>query len=211
MANFWDEKWDANYSRGHRKYKIAGSLLNSRDVTILDYGCGNGNFYEYLKEENLIAGRDYAGFDTSQTANEICTIKGIKMYPEQEVYGVHFDVGVVIDVLEHFDNPEEVLSNMAQSMDEIIVVVPNFSYLKQRIQVLWGAVPFQNKPQRGGHRYWFNKKSLLNVIDKSGFIVIEQNNMYPKLGNHRGFLHGIFDSFSNLLAVSFAVRIRKKT
>ena len=133
------------------------------------------------------------------------------MLAEQDIYDARFDVGVMIDVLEHFDNPADVLRVMGQSMNEIIVVVPNFSYLKQRLQALWGTVPFQNKPQRGGHKYWFNKKSLLEVVDKAGFVIVEQNNMYPKLGNHRGFLHGIFDNFSNLLAVSFAVRIRKRT
>jgi SAM-dependent methyltransferase len=204
--SFWDEKWNHVHGAKHLKYFTAIKLLRC-DINkkTLDYGAGNGNFLDLLVElhhekKNLTA------YDISKTAMTICKEKGYSVTSDPFLDGIVYDQVVLIDVLEHLNNPVELLTKIRNIGLEVILVVPNFSSIKQRLQVLFGLVPFQNRPQRGGHVYWMNLDVIKEIAAQSKIQVIEFQYLFPNKKIYTLLFSCLFKVFPNVFANSIGVR-----
>lgn len=65
-----------NNDRRKLRYKILSSEWNLNNVSILDFGCGFGDFYEFLKKK--FRNIQYTGIDINPNFIEICQ----KQYPQ---------------------------------------------------------------------------------------------------------------------------------
>jgi 2-polyprenyl-3-methyl-5-hydroxy-6-metoxy-1,4-benzoquinol methylase len=109
-------------------------LLNQyepRGKTLLDYGCGRGEFLELAAQ----AGFSVKGTDLDPKCVELASRHGptCKLNPADPVaqFGVKsFDVVACFHVLEHVDNPKHVLSSLAKmARTHVVLAVPNLRYL----------------------------------------------------------------------------------
>jgi SAM-dependent methyltransferase len=56
---------DWNGSESQRlRFGVLSKLIDNSECTLLDYGCGYGAYYDFLKENNLLV--NYTGYDLSQ-------------------------------------------------------------------------------------------------------------------------------------------------
>lgn len=98
---------------------IAPYIPDTRRCSLLDYGCGAGTFLDYA----------YEFFQTSHGVDINPNIKKpsiFKTIPKN----IKYDIVTMFDVIEHFENPIEVLKQIAKSMPKgghIIIATPNFS------------------------------------------------------------------------------------
>lgn len=128
----------------HNKYiEIVGSLVPKKS-RVLDLGCGDGLFLEYLIKE-----RDCSGYGIElDDENVLACIKrgvnvlqlnleeGLKLFEDQS-----FDVVLQIDTLQNLKNAETMLTETTRVGRVGLVTFPNFAHWPNRLSVLKGSMP----------------------------------------------------------------------
>ncbi len=132
------------------RHKLALELVLEEPV--LDVGGGDGLFLSLLRERRGFTRLSL--LDVSPVAVEKARRKGLKAqvvdiagsfpFPDDS-----FGTACALDVLEHLYDPVATLKEMARVARQVVLVVPNFHYWKDRLKMLMGQVPFQCKPKRG--------------------------------------------------------------
>tara|TARA_B100000029_G_scaffold401416_1_gene400589 strand:+ start:1260 stop:2723 length:1464 start_codon:yes stop_codon:yes gene_type:complete len=172
---------------------------------LLDIGCGPGHIAEEIKKLGLeITGIDFykpefTGFD-----------EFIKMDLERDTWLkdiTHFDLILLLDVIEHLSNPEKFLLSLRYKMNhfsipKVIITVPNIGFIMPRINLLFGLF---NYADRGildiTHKRFFTLNSFKRMLAETGFEVLELRGIgvpFRILG--KGFLFKIFGQISMILA-----------
>jgi len=210
VANFENEKWREKKQGINFRLKTALGMIEKGPI--LDLGCGDGIFLELLKEKG-IAGE---GLDISEVAVEKAKNKGF--LAKQFDFGGSplpfadgaFASAVLLDVLEHLYQPQNVLREAGRVAREVVAAVPNFNSLPARLQALRGRAPENNLPKKG-HIYWFNLSVLENLLKESGLAIAEMKT--NTIFENRFLLKDIFKLlakvFPSLFALSFVVKAKK--
>ena len=133
---------------------------------------GDGLFLRLLRERGF---RQLKLLDISPVAVQKAREKGFDVEVQDITKPLRFadnTFGTVcaLDILEHLYDPLPLLNEMARVGEDLVVVVPNFHYWKERYHMLIGKVPFQCKPKRG-HVHWFNWVILQEMIGQAGLQV----------------------------------------
>lgn len=201
-------RWTNKEQKEVWRHKAALELIRSEPV--LDIGGGDGFFLSLLQKEKQWT--ELTLLDVSPVGVEKARKKGLNAQVSDITQPLpfadnSFSTICALDVLEHLYQPLPTLKEMARVANEIVIVVPNFNFIKDRIQVFSGKVPFQCKPQRVGHVYWFNYYILQNLIKESNLrietILVSHFIRFGPVGKWFSNLN------PNLFADSFAVRLIK--
>lgn len=210
---FEDTRWSTTPQKKEFRHEQALSLTQGGPV--LDVGCGDGLMLSCYKEQGIEA----EGVDLSDVAVSLCTSKGLKATQGDftttplPFSDSSFQTVLALDVLEHVYNPDYVLAEIARvTKGDVIISVPNFSSFPARLQVLFGKVPENNRPNKG-HVYWFTWSVLQSLLRKHNLQldVVSVNTTwgrYPLLGMLMKWLGTIAPSF---FALSFVVRCTKQS
>lgn len=206
-----DWRWDHGSQVLQEKHKMAYSLFHLISAkSIISLGEGDGFFLNtFPRIPRKVA------IDFSDSAILQCTKKGIEAYKvdiEKESLPFKdkdFDCVFLIDVLEHVWQPEILLKEASRVGKHVILTVPNFSFLKDRLQMLCGLVP-QSMGHKKGHCFFFNLKEIKQVCQQTGLEIIKLEAYYPL--KHKPLLgtisYYIYKLFPNLWATSFAVLLK---
>ncbi|MDD5750406.1 MAG: methionine biosynthesis protein MetW [Candidatus Pacebacteria bacterium] len=210
VEKFEDEKWQNKDQAINFRLEVALAMVDKGPV--LDLGCGDGIFLKMLQDKGIKG----QGLDISDVAVE----KAIKRGLAAERFDFSaanlpfadgsFKTVVLLDVLEHLYQPQNILREARRMAGEMVAAVPNFNSLPSRLQMLSGRVP-ENNLAKKGHIYWFNSKILRKVLKESGWRVTEtRTNTFFE---HYFLLKNIFvflaKVFPGLFALSFVVKAKK--
>jgi 2-polyprenyl-3-methyl-5-hydroxy-6-metoxy-1,4-benzoquinol methylase len=166
----YDKGW---FNEGFRVIKE----LNFNKISMLDLGCGNGEFSELIQKNFCadITCLDYAdqhlqrvkklGFNTIKCNFDIDTeVEEFKVK-----YQKKFDIVVCFEVIEHIFDVDLLLSTIHNVLKEngfVIISTPNIAYIGFRLYSLFrGNVPVCE----GHHIRFFNKKRLTQFLVLNGF------------------------------------------
>ena len=192
-----------------RRYSYYGAVLNliPEKSRILDLGCGNGNVSRlYLKKGKV------TGLDISKIALKKASGFGIKtkLYDLDKLplpfKNKAFEVVILTDVLEHLLNPLAILkeiSRLLTNKGQLIISVPNFARLENRLQMLWGdptdILHFDKYGDFKEHLHWFTIPKIKYFLNLAGF---EEISFIP-VGLPFGFIFTIlgFPSLSKMLTI----------
>lgn len=155
--------------------KIYDQFLNKKMVgkTLLDIGCGNGEFIRRAQEK---------GYRTTGIDLNRILISKIKEKYNLEVYAIElkdfvlrfpqrkFDIITFFEVLEHTNNPTEFFNLIKSKLKYgglIVLSVPN----RNRFRLGNKRFPEWDSPPH--HFTWWNEKSLKKFLILRGFEILE--------------------------------------
>lgn len=188
---------------------ISGRI--KENCSILDVGCGDGSVLIAIRKNKKISA---IGADCSTvmleflekqniTANflDLSKKNSIESLPTKDHY-------LVLEVLEHFPNPEEFLRRCLERVGEsVFVSVPNTGYISHRLRLLFGKFPLQWRAHPSEHlrfwtvadfKWWVDQLNLTEQTEigyYAGFPIL--NKIFPNL-----FAQGIIACFKRPLDIS---------
>ena len=143
----WDKNWESSklwryrkitkYMAVHRRFdKLLKSILRRGDKKILEIGCAKGNWLIYFAKE---FGYEPYGVDYSEMGCKMAeenlkrsNVNGTILYEDifkTSLEKESFDVVYSFGLIEHFENPEDVINKhieLLKSGGLLVIGVPNF-------------------------------------------------------------------------------------
>lgn len=193
---YWIERTGDNYFQPRFSLMTQQIKPNS---SILDIGCGDGAFLNYLKKN--IDNITEQGIDISKTGVQKAIEKGInaKVKPIEDFKHSSdlFDYVSISEVIEHVPNSEffvKLAYDLAK--EKLIITIPNSGYYTYRIRLLFGGFPVQWVHHPAEHlrfwtirdfKHWLKSLNLANyngdlkVVPSNGIELFWLNKLYPSL------------------------------
>lgn len=155
---------------------LDNSKLNK--LSLLDAGCAMGYFMELARDANF----DVYGVDVSDYAVDIAKknfgdkvklgqIENLNKLFNHNQKPVKFNVVTMFDIIEHLQNPREVLKKINYSMsDNGLLVVQTGNASSRWARLMGRNWHFFAPPQ---HFFFFTEENLKNLLRQTGFEVIK--------------------------------------
>ncbi|MFD0990533.1 class I SAM-dependent methyltransferase [Mariniflexile jejuense] len=159
-----------------QKLKLINSFSSSSEKTLLDVGCGTGDFLQAAKNNHW----EIFGIEPNQEARTIANIKTdnavFNTQKLSEFESKSFDVITLWHVLEHLPNLEEqiaIFKKLLKPQGILIIAVPNYkSYDANYYKEFWAAYDVPR------HLWHFNKASISKLFLKASMQVTKIKPMY---------------------------------
>jgi len=145
---------------------------------LLDFGCGVGDFCNYMKDYGWVA----EGVELSEYARKRAIRNGIQVYESIAQTGIRaYDIISAINVLEHVPNPKEIIEELKSHLSPggvLVIQVPNdFSQLQEIVKTkAMGREYWVSAPD---HINYFNFDSLVSLLQKCGMEVVYRMSTFP--------------------------------
>jgi len=158
--------------------QIIRILEANKVTTVLDAGCGDGNFSASLSSY----GFKIYGFDLEQSGVMKAKSRGKGDFVVGDIYDdyrkffeheINFDAVISVEVIEHLYDPKKFLYNSNKILPQnglLVITTPYWGYLKSIFLAIF------NKMDRlftvhwdGGHIKHFSHKSLRTMVESYGF------------------------------------------
>lgn len=172
---FRQEKYDAadSLEREHgRRLRLLRKAGLANGATLLDAGCGPGDFLESCAEEYMVWGTDISNSAVQQAKQRLPKaserILAGKL-GEVDLPG-GFDAIALWDVLEHLPNPREItakLTDLLRPGGILALSTPNIGALTGRL--LGKRWPFMTPPE---HVCFYDRKILRRLFAENGFEIL---------------------------------------
>ncbi|MGH7246141.1 MAG: class I SAM-dependent methyltransferase [Candidatus Levyibacteriota bacterium] len=166
--NFFQKFWHI------KKLTIVGSLIPFTPRKILDVGCASGWFLSNIAKKYPKA--KCFGIDIYKEA----VLYGKKRYPKMSFRQADghripfannsFDLVICTEVLEHVENPNQMLLEIKRVLSEkgvAIIELDSASILFTTVWFLWTKI--HGKVWKHAHLHSFNPKKLERLLKNSGF------------------------------------------
>lgn len=151
------------------KKKILNRLARQNE-SLLDVGCGTGEFIEAMK----INGWDVSGMETAKEARDMAKRDDIQIFDDLENVDNKFHVITMWHVLEHIHDVPGLMNNLNRLLADdgyLIIAVPNIdSFDAKFYKENWIAL---DTPR---HLYHFQPKDIISLMDKYSFEVRKISN-----------------------------------
>ena len=146
---------------------ISKNINISKKIKLLDLGCNNGLFLEYVREKT---NWDHLGIDLNEKAIDEAKRKKLNVINcDYDILDREFDIVTMFGVMEHIPNPYELL-------EKIILKQKNknkwyFSMIVPNMFSLFHFFLKENSPSIDGreHILYFSINSIKNLLKKLGF------------------------------------------
>ena len=157
-----------------KKLKLINSLT-SETKTLLDVGCGTGDFLQTAQQNQwTVSGiepnKEARGIANNKTNNSVFDTEKL-----QEFQANSFDVITLWHVLEHLPDLEHDIKSFKKLLKKdgtLVIAVPNYkSFDAEYYKEFWAAYDVPR------HLWHFNKKSISNLVGKQGMGVLETKSM----------------------------------
>lgn len=169
----YDPSGDKCYKGQVLRYKVVADIIsqlpiNFSQTKILDYGCYDGTFIEWVRSICKWAKRaEFAGYDISIKGK----VGGVKLYDSLEKLlstAKRYNVVVMNHVLEHMLNPLKTLGIISRLLEEegyIVIEVPDTSFINEN-----DFSPFHIQ-----HTNYFTPATISKMLNQGGYSVISIN------------------------------------
>lgn len=177
--NYWKGQSDYLSDFAFKWPKLEKFIPRDSNITIVDFGCGNGKILGEIKKINPKA--KLIGLDISGTALE----EAKRNFPEVEIYkiidGEKFPLSDKLvdfifssEVIEHIYDTENAFSEIARilkSGGKILLTTPYHGFVKNLLIALFAFNKHFNPI--GAHIRFFTKKTLIDLLNKNNLKAVK--------------------------------------
>ena len=154
----------------HRKRLVWMKSDLNKNKSVLDYGCGSGDFVKYLRKKSINA----YGYDPNAEFN---AIEETNFLTNRETWkNKKYDIIVLWHVLEHVHNPFfliQLLKKRLNKKGKIFIAIPNFkSFDSKYYGKYWAGY---DTPR---HLWHFSRKSIHLIAKKYNFKIFKEKSLY---------------------------------
>jgi len=160
---------ESTYWWHQNRLKLAVALLSKTDLiapTILDLGCGTGNFVSSLGTR--LKAKSVVGIDASPTAIEYSRMKDFSVIngdleTPQQIEGGHFDLVTAMDVIEHMKTESCILESAYINLRPngyLLISAPAYQFL------------FSHWDFQLSHYRRYTRKTLRKTVDHRHFEIV---------------------------------------
>ncbi len=156
-----------------RKYTISKKIklinnYSNKSKTILDIGCGTGDFIKECKNNDW----EVVGIEPNSKAKEIGLTKDLVIFSSiDDIIEQKFDIITMWHVLEHVTDLDDTINKIKNMLTEngtLIIAVPNYkSYDASYYKSFWAAYDVPR------HVWHFSKNSIKKIFKKFKMEVIK--------------------------------------
>jgi 2-polyprenyl-3-methyl-5-hydroxy-6-metoxy-1,4-benzoquinol methylase len=150
----------------------------SKDASVIDFGCGKGDFLKYLKSNGF---KNLTGVDLAENKDNLIN------YIKKDIWELNpnktFDAVTSFAVIEHFEKTDTFLNKLDSFVKRggllVIMTVDSQSILYNLAKLLYKVhiiFPAKRLFERH-HINHYNRKSLLKLIDKYNYEIVSHKNM----------------------------------
>lgn len=170
MKRSEDARWSSGPQPPAWRHGAAADLV--RREPVLDVGGGDGLFLTMLRDRGFerLSMVDFSDVAVERARAAGLDARAVDVAEPLPYADGEFATACALDVLEHLVEPSATLAELARVAEEVIVVVPNFHYWRDRVRMAIGQVPFQLRPARR-HVSWFNPAILRAMLEERGLRV----------------------------------------
>ena len=164
--------------------------LTKEASSLLELGLGHGyttNIFSKFFYKHIVLEGSEAVINNFQGKYPACHVEIKKVLFEEYDSTDKFDVIVMGFILEHVDNPVEILSHFKKYLapgGHLFVAVPNAAVLNRRIGHAAGILPdiqaLSENDHILGHQRYYTVESLTDDIESSGYEIEKMEGIYLK-------------------------------
>ncbi len=171
----------------HSVHVYARRIVGKSD-RVLELGCGSGRFSQELKKDGArrITGVDSRPepehadvFEAYISADLNTGIEKIR----RELAGKRFDSVLLLDTLEHLQNPASLLQASREWLEPsgtVVVSLPNVAHLWVRLMLLFGRFEYASRGILDRtHLRFFTRKSARRFLRECGFEIVREAATVP--------------------------------
>ncbi|MBC6401690.1 MAG: class I SAM-dependent methyltransferase [Ekhidna sp.] len=148
-----------------KKFKLLRKYFSGKKL--LDYGCGTGDFLNYVSRKNL----QTFGYEPSKVVQEILKIKKINFVTNLKVEKAQYDIITAWHVIEHVPKPKKAIKLLRKKLTDsgtLFIAVPNIkSFDADYYQENWAGYDVPR------HLYHFSRESFGRLIEKTKLKIID--------------------------------------
>ena len=171
-------------------YQVQACLEHARGKSLLDMPCGDGLLTELFAQHfERVVGVDASSAHLQSARRRLPNVEFHESLIEDLKLAEKFDTVVMLNVLEHVEDPVQVLRRSASFLAPggvLIVHVPNAYAVNRRIAVLMGTLtdceelsPFDI--QVAGHRRSYSPATLKADVEAAGMKVSASGGVFYKM------------------------------
>ena len=167
----WLEKWARLWRFRKTRDYIATLLEEKKNITLIDFGCGQDTlYYTYLSEEfpKGISKVSYIGIDPLIKSRTKKNHRIVKSQFEKIKLTEKADVIVMLAVIEHVDDPSHLLLNALRLLkpNGIILATTPSPFSKPILEFFSSILGIISKREIDEHKRYPTRESLLAMIPK---------------------------------------------
>ena len=191
------------------KYSSHSKILDlvEKNTKVLDVACASGYLASFLKEKGcLVEGID-SDVEYINEAKKHCNASVFDITKEK-ITG-KYDVIILGDILEHLVNPDKILFNLKQNLNEngyILISIPNIVNIYPRLKILLGFFDYEEKGIFDRtHLKFFTRKTVKEMIHNAGYEIEKLDYtpipIYVKFPNAPKFILNLIYSVFHFLSI----------
>ncbi|MHC9543635.1 MAG: class I SAM-dependent methyltransferase [Vulcanimicrobiota bacterium] len=146
---------------------------NINKLSLLDVGCGNGEFLLMCKDKGFIV----AGVEQLKSAAELCMKRGLNNIYLKDIGDMEetFDIITLFDVAEHLEDPKSFLAMLKDRLNPegiIYMETPRRSIIDTYLNLLSLISPIRNNRISREHVQLYSDNSIRILLENCGLKII---------------------------------------
>lgn len=167
--------------RFNRFHRLLDAHLSQRSSpTVLEVGCGSGQFCQTLTERNYrVSGVDGSSSAIEQARNSVPRGKfaqGSEVESYRELFGHHFDAIVTFHAIEYWNCPQRLVLNVFESLAPggLFIISAKFpGFMKNLNQALNATVVHDHSTEPAREIETFFPKTPQELLEATGLEIVE--------------------------------------